>query len=197
MTREEIWKDIGGFEGIYQVSNFGNVRSLDRVISRRNCSPYLCKGRMLKQSINMGGYAWIRLSNGAQSKLCRIHRLVAEAFIPNTNNYPVVNHKDENKLNNNVGNLEWCTYSYNTTYSNSMRTKINTRNKNQSHGCEKKVYQYNLSGELVKTWNSLMDVSRKLHLPWGNIANCCRNTKYRHTAYGYKWSYKPINNFTK
>ena len=197
MTREEIWKPIVDYEGYYEVSNLGRVRSVDRYVPRKNQSPQYFEGKILKPAINPAGYAWVRISNGRTVKMCRIHRLVAEAFIPNPNNYPIINHKDENKQNNSIDNLEWCTYSYNATYNNSMRARINTRNKNQSYGCEKKVYQYSLSGELVKIWKSLADVTRNLHLSCGCIANCCRNMKYRHTAYGYKWSYKPINNFTK
>lgn len=192
MTREEIWKDIAGFEGFYQVSNLGNVRSLDRKIIRSNGIPKTLKGQILSPGVNPCGYAFVYLGGSGGSKLYRIHRLVAESFIPNPNGYPVANHKDENKLNNSVENLEWCTYSYNTTYNNSMARRLNTRNKTHTYGCEKKVYQYDLRGRLVKVWKSLMEVSRELQLPWGNIANCCRGTKYRHTAYGYKWSYKPI-----
>ncbi len=193
MTKEEIWQDIAGFEGVYQVSNFGKVRSLDRMIPRCNSAPYFLKGRTLKAGVNPNGYAFVCLRNRELIKLVRIHRLVAETFIANPHEYPVVNHKDENKLNNNVGNLEWCTYSYNTTYNNSMRTKIDTRNKNNSHGCEKEVYQYDLEGNLIKVWPSLMSVTRKQHVSYANISKCCRGGKYRHTAYGYKWSYKPID----
>jgi hypothetical protein len=193
MNREEIWKDILGYEGFYQVSNLGRVRSVDRIVKGKFGSIQHKKGVMLAPAINTAGYYSVALTKNAKGKAFRVHRLVAEAFIPNPSNYPIINHKDENKLNNNVNNLEWCTYSYNTIYNNSIARRLSVKNKNRSYGCEKKVYQYNIDGHLIKTWKSLMEVSRELHVPWGNIANCCRGGKYRHTAYGYKWSYKPIN----
>lgn len=125
----EFWKDIEGYEGLYQVSNLGRVRSLDRVIQQikfgGELSPQIYRGRVINPTIN-GGYYRCSLSkdNIKESKL--IHRLVAEAFIPNPNNYPCVNHKDENKLNNVVENLEWCTVQYNTNYGTSPeRISIN------------------------------------------------------------------------
>lgn len=108
---QEIWKDIRGYEGYYQVSNFGNVRSVDRVDSHcRNL-----KGRILK--LSNGTYKSVTLSTNNVCKNHSVHRLVAEAFIPNPNNLPCINHKDEDKHNNNVNNLEWCTYGYNNDYS--------------------------------------------------------------------------------
>lgn len=193
MTRKEIWKDVVGYEGYYQVSNLGRVRSVDRIVKGCFGSTQHKKSIILSPAINTAGYYSVALVRNAKSKSYRVHRLVAEAFLPNPNSLPVINHKDENKLNNSVENLEWCTYSYNTTYNNSMLKRIITRNINKSYGCEKKVYQYNIDGHLIKIWKSLMEVSRELHIPWGNIANCCRGQKNRHTAYGYKWSYKPIN----
>lgn len=193
MTKEENWKDILGYEGFYQVSNLGRVRSVDRIVKGVFGSIQHKKSVILAPAMNAAGYYFVVLTKNAKGKAFRVHRLVAEAFIPNPCNYPIINHKDENKLNNNVNNLEWCTYSYNTTYNNSMARRQNTKNKNRSYGCEKKVYQYSIDGHLIKIWKSLIEVSRELHVPWGNIANCCRGTKYRHTAYGYKWSYKPIN----
>lgn len=192
MNRQEIWKDILGYEGFYQVSNLGRVRSVDRIVKGSFGSQHK-KSIILAPAINTAGYYSVALTRNAKGKTFRVHRLVAEAFIPNPGNYPIINHKDENKLNNNVNNLEWCTYSYNTVYNNSMARRQNAKNKNHSYGCEKKVYQYDINGHLIKIWKSLMEVSRELHIPWGNIANCCRGGKYRHTAYGYKWSYKSIN----
>lgn len=192
MTREEIWKDIKGFEGIYQVSSLGSVRSLDRIIKRKNGIPQTLKGKVLSPGINPCGYAFVCLGNMGNSKPYRVHRLVADVFVSNPNNYPVVNHKDENKLNNSVDNLEWCTYSYNTKYNGGMMKRVITRNKKHSYGCEKKVFQYDLKNNLVKVWDSLMSIGRVLGYSYSNIANCCNEIGHRHTAYGYKWSYKPL-----
>lgn len=106
---EEIWKDIDGFEGLYQVSNFGNVMSLN----------YGNRGyaKKLTPKFNNSGRLWVELLKGGKRKCMLVHRLVALAFIPNPNNFPQINHKDENPKNNFAFNLEWCTQSYNNHYS--------------------------------------------------------------------------------
>ena len=116
---QEQWKDIKGYENIYQVSNLGNVRSVDRYINQKNskCDKYnhIYKGKILKQFINNAGYCQVQLSYKYKSIPKRVHRLVAETFISNPKNYKCVNHIDGNKQNNNVNNLEWCTYSHNNS----------------------------------------------------------------------------------
>lgn len=190
MAKEEIWKSVPDYIGYYQVSNLGRVRSLDRIVNHGSGTFQYKKGVVLTQSKSSSGYYSVTLIKGGHRKIFMVHRLVAGAFLENKLNLPIVNHRDENKLNNRLENLEWCSYAYNTTYNNCMRRRVNTRNKNQSHGMEKRVYQYGLNGNLVNVWESLMDASRALNIPQGNIANCCLGTKYRHTAYGYKWSYE-------
>jgi hypothetical protein len=115
---QEIWRDVKGYEGFYMVSNLGRVKSLDRYVSRGCRYPnkfQYVKGKIL--SPNKGGsYLQVVLNKGGKSKPFLVHRLVAEAFIDNPNNYPCVNHIDENKKNNCVDNLEWCTYKYNNEY---------------------------------------------------------------------------------
>ena len=105
---KEIWKDIKGYEGLYQVSNLGRVKSL----SRKNHP----KEEFRNLITNSKGYLIVNLLKNNKGKTNKVHRLVAEAFIPNPNNYPQVNHKDENKTNNHVDNLEWCTNKYNSNY---------------------------------------------------------------------------------
>jgi hypothetical protein len=111
----EIWKDIIGFEGVYQISNFGRVKSLPKYTYSRGY-PQLRKEKILKPCYTGKNrcYATVRLNDG---KGYKIHRLVAQAFIPNPDNLPCVNHKDENPKNNHVDNLEWCTNQYNVKYS--------------------------------------------------------------------------------
>lgn len=112
----EIWRDIENFEGLYQVSNLGNVRSVDRVLKQRNrfseCNHFY-RGIVLKAKKSACGYYRVVLSKDYKSYNKSVHKLVAEAFITNPNNYPCVNHIDGNKENNNANNLEWCTYGHN------------------------------------------------------------------------------------
>lgn len=116
---KEIWRPIKGYEDLYEVSNYGRVRSLDRIVYQiqngGKLGPTLYKGRILGMG-SSGGYKSCGLWKDGTVKTFPIHRLVAETFIPNPNNYPCVNHKDENKVNNHVENLEWCTYEYNNNY---------------------------------------------------------------------------------
>lgn len=115
---EEIWRDIEGYECLYQVSNLGRIRSLDRYVDRytNHLIKVFRKGRLLESHLDKDGYLLVTLCKNNKVKLCRVHRLVAEAFIPNPNNYPIINHKDEIKDNNCVENLEWCTHKYNLCY---------------------------------------------------------------------------------
>ena len=113
---KEVWKDIKGYEGLYQVSNLGRIKSVDRIIKRKKNGDYFQKGRILNLQIAKNGYYICKLSYQNKKPSKNVHKLVAEAFISNPNNYPCINHKDENKLNNNVNNLEWCTCKYNNNY---------------------------------------------------------------------------------
>lgn len=109
---EESWKDIKGYEGLYQVSNLGRVRSLDRYKTSRGRYGIIkarIKGMLLKPGLNHDGYYTVGLSKNGKSKTLRVHRIVAETFIENKENKMQVNHIDGNKLNNNINNLEWCT----------------------------------------------------------------------------------------
>lgn len=132
----EEWRDVVGLEGLYQVSNLGNVKSLDRTITQTSANGIeytrLMKGKMLSLNKTNGhGYPIVSLGNGVQGlKNYYIHRLVAEAFIPNPENLPQVNHIDEDKTNNTLENLEWCTHSYNNTYGTKIERGIESYRKN-------------------------------------------------------------------
>lgn len=173
---EEIWKDIKDYEGLYQISNLGRVKSLDRIISCKNGTTKFCKGTLLH--IFKNDYLFVRLCENSLCKTKYIHKLVAQAFIPNPNNLPEVNHKDENKLNNNIDNLEWCTIAYNNTYgTRTQRTR-------------KRVYQLDLNKNIIKLWDGIRIASQELNIPCQQISQCCNGTKYRKTAGGYIWKYE-------
>lgn len=177
----EEWKDIKGYEGLYQVSNYGRIKSLDRIDAKGNRR----KSALRIQGITKCGYYTVRLCKNGKLKNYLVHRLVAEAFIPNPYNLPCVNHKDENKQNNNVDNLEWCTKEYNNNYGTKIERQIEKSSKT--------VFQYSLNGELINEFTSTQDVERKLGYCQPGISRCC-NGKYK-TAYGYKWSYNKIDKY--
>lgn len=159
---KEVWKDITGYEGLYQVSNLGRIKSVEK----------WCNGVHFKEKIKKNvqintGYYDVLLYKNAKSKHFKIHRLVAQAFIPNPDNLPCVNHKDENKLNNNVNNLEWCTKLYNNIYG----TKI----EKQKIKLGKKVIQYDLRMNKIAEYNCITDASKKTNNSEKYIRNCCYN----------------------
>lgn len=178
----EIWKDIKGYEGLYQVSNWGRVKSLK-----------YGKERILKPQKDRGGYLRIGLYKDRKFKLTKIHRLVAEAFLENPDNLPEVNHRDENKKNNRVENLEWCTHLYNQNYGTRNnrigKTLSKTRTGIFNTKCSKPVYQYTLDGVFVREWPSVSEVERQTGWWESAISSCCNNKKGFKTAYGFKWSY--------
>lgn len=167
----EVWKDIKGYEGLYQVSDLGRVRSLK-----------FGKERLLVGRKNTYGYLQVKLCKDGKMKSCLVHRLVAQAFIPNPNGLQEVNHKDECKTNNVVTNLEWCEHKYNMNYG--------TGHERSAKAKSKAVYQYTLNGSLVKLYPSVNEAERITGYNNGNIVNCC-NGKYKQ-AYGYLWSYTPL-----
>ena len=122
MPEVEIWKDIVGYEGLYKVSNKGNVYSVERI----NSQGRKWGGQTLKLLLDKIGYIRVNLCKDGRIKNVTVHRLVAEMFIPNPNNYPEVNHRDEDKTNNCVENLEWCTREYNVNYGTAKKRMANT-----------------------------------------------------------------------
>jgi hypothetical protein len=131
----EIWKDIPNYEGLYQASNLGRIKSLDRVLKGKGKNQFgstfdmIKKGRILKQQITKKGYLKAYLIKDGKSKTFASHRIIALTFIPNPDNYKFINHKDENKVNNRVDNLEWCTQSYNINYG-TRNKKVSEKLKN-------------------------------------------------------------------
>lgn len=183
----ELYAPIKGFEGFYEVSTWGNVRSSDRIVNGNCGSKYLKRGKILKQHFIKKGYLRLNLCVNNISKKFLVHRLVAETFIPNPDNLPQVNHKDEDKTNNRVENLEWCTNDYNIHYGTALERGAKSRINGKR---SKKVYQYDLQGNLIKIWDSTMETGRNGYTQ-GNVSACC-NGKHR-THKGFIWSYKKLN----
>lgn len=132
----EVWKDIVGYEGLYQISNYGNVKSLKRKVSNSGSfgDTITIKEKILKNRKRSTKYGYesysVMLCKNGVNKSFLVHRLVAEHFLQNTNNLPIINHKDEDPLNNHVDNLEWCDYKYNTNYGNCQNKRISTKRLN-------------------------------------------------------------------
>ena len=178
--KEETWRDIKGYEGLYQVSNLGRVKSLGRTVPSKGGSKQYRKERILKQAANRGGYLLVSLCKGCgKQKTHKVHRLVCEAFHKNPKNKPCVNHIDENKANNVASNLEWCTAKENC--------KHGTRSARVAKANSKSVGQYTREGVLVKVWQSTIEVQRQLGFANGAISAVARGE--RKTAYGYVWEY--------
>lgn len=171
---EEIWKDIPGFEGIYQISNAGNVKSFIRNGKYSSGEPHLLKPGITR------GYASVALWKGkSKKKTVLVHRLVAAAFVPNPNNYQEVNHKDENKLNNNADNLEWCTRAYNMSYG--------TARFRQGISQSTPVEQLTIDGIRIAVYCSIPIAAKINNLDESSIHKCC-NQKRKFVG-GYMWRF--------
>ena len=161
----EVWKDIPGYEGLYQVSNHGRVKR----------GAYIKKTRIARN-----GYVLVSLWKDGNEKKCLVHRLVADAFIDNSSGLPEVNHKDENKANNHVSNLEWCTRTYNLGYG--------TRRERFQKSRGKRVVQYTIDGVFIARYVSAQEAAKQTGIYQSAISNAC-NGVYKQ-ANGYLWRYE-------
>ena len=189
MTQEdkelEIWKPIPNYEE-YEVSNYGRVKRL--AYNKPVCggSTQHCEERILKLQTRKNGYNAVNISKNYQVKSFLVHRLVALVFIPNPDNLPQVNHKDENTSNNFVGNLEWCDQKYNSNYGTS-KYRISAKLKNGI--LSKPVQQYGINGVFIMEYPSAIEASRVLNLNVSGIISCCNNNKGHKRCGGYQWKY--------
>lgn len=165
---QETWKDIKDYENLYQVSNLGKIRSIG-----------YNKEKILK-TFKDRKYLSVNLYKNKKHKKHRVHRLVAQAFVLNPNNYPIINHIDENKHNNNANNLEWCDIKYNNNYG-SRGNKI-------SETKSKIICQYDLDGNLITKWKGIKSINIGVKINPSDISKCCNNKQK--TSKGFIWKYK-------
>jgi len=182
---EEIWKDIEGYEGLYQVSNMGRVRSLDRKVATAYSAIRTFKGKILAPWTDRYGYLHVNLWSERKMKSKTVHRLVAGAFISNPDNMPEVNHKDEDKQNNRADNLEWCDTRYNINYGNRSHKVSQTRISNAILGL--RVEQLTMDGQHVRTFDSIREASRVSGADKSVIVRVCKGRLQ--SAGGYRWRY--------
>lgn len=183
----EIWKPVIGYEGLYEVSNQGRVRSIDRLVRARAGKSRKVKGIILNASDHGNGYLHVKLSNG-KSKTYLVHRLVASAFIPNPRNFVEINHKDENPRNNRADNLEWCNRTYNLTYGERSTKATQTRWNRGSYNPKnfKPIAQYTTTGKLVQLYPGIKIASEQ-GFSYTGIISCAHLRT--HTCGGYVWRY--------
>ena len=177
MNESETWMDVVGYEGLYKVSDKGNIYSVERKDSRG----IKCGGRTLKSIYNKYGYLRVNLCKNGEVKAKYIHRIVAQTFIHNQNNFLEINHKDENKTNNIVENLEWCTSKYNANYG--------TRNENITQTQSKKVKAINIKTGEVLAFNSAKEAISEGYF---DASRACRGIYGRNgNLYkGHRWCYE-------
>lgn len=193
---DEIWRDIKGYEGIYTISNTGRLRSLDKKVGCAYGATRTFPGRII-ELYTKDRYARARLADyKGNSKLMYIHRLVAKAFIDNPHDLPEVNHIDENKLNNNVNNLEWCDREYNNSYGTRLERQLKNHDYKKSaiKISETKrtvkysgIYQMDLEGNIIAKWKTIKEAVKYISASYYGISACCRG-KARTTG-GYTWRY--------
>ena len=180
MELKEEWRPVKGYENIIEVSNLGRVRSISRYEKTGNKGRKFVRGKILKCEKMAKGYIRIKPTRRLGGKRFLVHRLIAETFIPNPNNYPVVNHKDEDKSNNKVENLEWCTPRYNSKYGTCQQRRSIYR-KRAVEMIDKNTK------EVIEIFDSMKSAEEKTHISAKQISAVCRG--YDKSARGYYWRY--------
>lgn len=190
---DEVWKPVVGYEGLYEVSNLGNIRGVDRVrhiVQANRQYDIFIKGKPIIPQARRHGYLSVWLyGHGGRSKRTgkqfSVHRLVAEAFVPNPNGYLEVNHKDESKTNNRAENLEWCDHVQNSNYGTRPK-RIGDMHRNGKRS--KPIAQYTRDGNLLRVFPSLHEAERNGYSA-SNICRCAQSHHAYSHAYGYLWRY--------
>ena len=186
----EDWKSIEGYEKLYEISNLGRVKSLNYNGTK--------KEKILKPSIDKDGYLGVVLCNNGNKKSFRVHRLVAMAFIPNPQNLPIINHKNQIVNDNRIENLEWCNYVYNNNYADrNKKVAIASRNrmlgkKGKLNPSSKSVLQFTKDGNFIRKWYCITDVEREIGIMHQDISKCCKGKQK--TAGNFIWKYAEQEN---
>lgn len=181
---EEIWKDIPGYEGLYRASNLGRIKRISFLHGKSQ--KQIKKEKILKPIRNKNGYYYITLSKNG-SKQYRLHRIILLTFLPTIDSYKLqVNHKNGNKNDNSLKNLEWVNCKQNIQHA--FKNGLNCGRRNSQNKLSKKVYQYDMNGNKIKEWESTMQIERELAINNVSISQCCLNKiKYSHD---FIWRYE-------
>ena len=185
----EIWKDIEGYEGLYQVSNRGRVKSLSRKVTN---AMFSINEHFVKVVDNGNGYKSVSLWKDNKGKHFYVHRLVALAFVPNSNGYKYINHKDEDKSNNDVSNLEWCTAKYNCNYGN------HTKKLKKSYilnGNNRPIDVYDMKGTFLKTFDCSNEVCKELGVQRRGLYLACQGVTKSCKGYRFAFHGEPLKKY--
>lgn len=173
---QEIWKSVKGYENLYEISNYGRVKSLKRQGTHEH---------ILKQFDNSNGYMIVSLSKDNVQKTFPVHKLVANTFMNNTDSLRDINHIDGNKKNNYIDNLEFCSHSYNMKHA--FKLGLNKTQHGYLNPNAKKIIQYDLKGNYIKTWDCIIDAMKEYNICRSSIHRCCTGV-FKQT-HGYIWRY--------
>lgn len=173
----KLWKPVTGYEGLYEISNFGELKSL-------------IKGKIKNASVASNGYCMTTLSKGGENKTVTIHSLVAMHFIKNPWKKPIVNHRNTIKTDNYIGNLEWATYSENIlhAYKHKLRRAPSAGKFGKNHHRSRPIYQLTLTGDHVRDWDSISDAARELGIRGNGVQAVCAGVEKAFK--GFIWKYK-------
>ena len=168
-------------------SNTGKIKSVSHLVPTKCGYMRRTKAVVLKPKMNLFGYLTVRLQDKSslRTKFYMVHRLIAETFIPNTYNLPFINHKDEDKTNNSVENLEWCTAKYNVNYGTCLKRRRETQK--FTHPNRKAVRQTTLDGVFVQEYISISEAARAVRVNATRLSRCCRNSNF--SCRGFKWEF--------
>lgn len=193
---KEVWKDIAEYEGLYQVSNMGRIRTLERVV-QFGSQQRIIKPNIRKQKVKNGGYMFIQLAKNGKQKCFHVHRLVAYAFCDGYAAKLQVNHIDGNRRNNVCTNLEWCSRSENQKHAYRVLKRecyMNGKYGSLSHR-SKPIIQLSLNGEFIRNWDCAATVERELGISESNIRKCLYGKSKQ--SHGFRWVYNQVLQGTK